>query len=216
MISKIKKRIKNSSFFIKVRNAFSHNRISKKHIHHSVKMSNTIALDNGKGNVICVGSGTVMNDLTIKIWGNNNKIVIGEKCRIKGLHVWIEDDNNIVTIGDGTTFHGDSCFDCAEGKNITIGKDCMFSSGVNLKTTDSHSIIDTDGNRVNVGKDITVGNHVWLGHNTYLLKGSSIADNSVIGACSVVTKKFDKTNVVIVGNPAKIVKNDIDWKRERI
>ena len=49
-----------------------------------------------------------------------------------------------------------------------------------------------------------------------LLKGVKIEGHSIIGSGSVVTKSFGETNVVIAGNPAKIVKKDIDWRCERI
>ena len=47
-----------------------------------------------------------------------------------------------------------------------------------------------------------------------ILKGSVIKDGSVVGTHSVVAKAFDEPNVVIVGNPARIVKHNIFWKKE--
>ena len=46
------------------------------------------------------------------------------------------------------------------------------------------------------------------------LKGTSIGDNCVVGASSIVTKKIEKSNVAVAGNPAIIVKENIDWKRD--
>ena len=46
------------------------------------------------------------------------------------------------------------------------------------------------------------------------LKGTSIGDNCVVGASSIVTKKIEKSNVAVAGNPATIVKENIDWKRD--
>ena len=51
--------------------------------------------------------------------------------------------------------------------------------------------------------------------DTILLKNTQVADNSIIGAASVVTKKFNDSNVIIAGNPAKVIKGDITWERER-
>ena len=42
-------------------------------------------------------------------------------------------------------------------------------------------------------------------------KNASIGDNSIIGASSIVTKRFDDTNIAIGGNPAKIIKKDVNW-----
>ena len=56
---------------------------------------------------------------------------------------------------------------------------------------------------------ITIGNNCWIGQNVRIQKGVTIGDNSVIGACSVVTKSIP-ANCVAVGIPAKVVKTDID------
>ena len=44
-------------------------------------------------------------------------------------------------------------------------------------------------------------------------KGVNIANNSVIGASAVVTKGFEESNVIIAGNPAKVIKRGINWRR---
>ena len=49
-----------------------------------------------------------------------------------------------------------------------------------------------------------------------ILKGVTIGDNCIIGAGSIVTKPFDKGNVIIAGVPAKIVKENINWDYKRI
>ena len=56
---------------------------------------------------------------------------------------------------------------------------------------------------------------MWVGNQVIILKGTEIADNCVVGSGSVVTKKFTN-NLVIAGNPARVVKENIDWKFERI
>lgn len=104
--------------------------------------------------------------------------------------------------------------DIQEGKTIRIGKDCQFSSGIKLRTGDGHPIFTSDNVVINRGKDIIVGDHVWVGQDVTLLKGAIIPDGSVVGIGSMVTKAFATDNVVIVGNPARIVKENIHWTRE--
>lgn len=102
------------------------------------------------------------------------------------------------------------------GTKISIGKDCMISSNVRISTTDSHSIIDvTTRKRTNPAKNITIGNHVWLGYNVSINKGVIIAENSVIAGHSVVTKSV-RANSIAAGVPAKEVKDGVDWDRMRI
>lgn len=56
---------------------------------------------------------------------------------------------------------------------------------------------------------IIIGENVWIGSNVRICKGVTIGDNSVVGANSVVTKSIP-ANCIAVGNPAKVVKTDID------
>ena len=60
---------------------------------------------------------------------------------------------------------------------------------------------------------IIIGENCWIGQNVRICKGVSIGDNSVVAACSVVTKDVP-ANCVVAGNPAKVVKTDIDKLEE--
>ena len=56
-----------------------------------------------------------------------------------------------------------------------------------------------------VGKEVTIGDNVWLGGNTVVCPGVHIGNNVVIGAGSVVTKDLP-ANVVAVGNPCRVLR----------
>ncbi len=56
---------------------------------------------------------------------------------------------------------------------------------------------------------IIIGENCWIGANVRICKGVTIGDNSIVAACSVVTKDVP-ANCIVAGNPAKIVKTDID------
>ncbi len=178
---------------------------------------------NGKQNSLVIGDCNLLDDCGIFIDGNNNSISIGSNCKLRGTFLMCIGDNNNIIIGDETTIYGEFWgnvhFHAMEATSIKLGKDCMLSGNIVLRTTDGHAIIDKNGQRVNLPKDITIGNHVWIGMNAMILKGSSIPDNSIVGANSVVTKSFeykDKTTIYIAGNPAKIIKQNKDyWIREK-
>jgi acetyltransferase-like isoleucine patch superfamily enzyme len=152
---------------------------------------------------------------TIYIRGNNNSLIIGNQCHINNTIFRIEDDNGVLNIGNKTSIEGANFIIAENNKKIIVGEDCMFSSGIQIEASDSHSIYDMNNNeRINFGKDIIIGNHVWLGRFVTILKGVHINDNCIIGTKSLVTKSTDK-NGIYVGIPAKKIKDNVNWNRSR-
>ena len=171
----------------------------------------------GKNNVVDFGETCYLESSRVYIYGNNNKIILGKRIYAEGVDFHIEDNYNTLTIGDHTSFNGYTHLALTEGKNITIGEDCMFASNITVRTGDSHSIIEIDSKkRINEAKDVSIGEHVWLGNHTIILKGVNIQPHSIIGSGSIVPVSFNEGYVAIAGNPAKIIKYGVDWKRERI
>ena len=170
----------------------------------------------GKNKKIMIKDSSVLRYCTFQIFGNDNTITIGSHCFINGGNFWIEDCGGEIEIGDRTTILGKTSLAVIEGTRIEIGKDCMFSSNISIRTGDSHSIIDSCGKRINPSMNVKVGNHVWLGAEVMYLKGAVISDNSIIGTRTLVNKPFEEENVVLVGSPARIVNRNINWDRERI
>jgi acetyltransferase-like isoleucine patch superfamily enzyme len=92
----------------------------------------------------------------------------------------------------------------------------MFANDIDLRTGDSHSIIDSlSSERINYAQDINIGNHVWVASHVSILKGVHISDNSVVATRAVVTKSFQENNILIGGMPAKKIKENINWDRQR-
>lgn len=59
---------------------------------------------------------------------------------------------------------------------------------------------------------IHIGNHVWVGAYASIMKNVYIADDCIVGWGSVVSGKFDTSNCVLAGNPAKLVRQGITWE----
>lgn len=152
----------------------------------------------------------------IRFYGSNNKIIIDDNCHLTDVTFWIENDNNIIHIKENTNLSGKTQLACMEGTSIEIGKNCLFSSNIKFRTGDSHSVLNMNGERINPSKNIIIGDHVWIGQDCFVGKGSEVPEHSIVAARAVVTKKFNAKNVVIAGNPAKIVKENIDWCAKRL
>jgi acetyltransferase-like isoleucine patch superfamily enzyme len=170
---------------------------------------------NGNNNAILIEIGSSLEGVKIFMRGENLKLHIGRSVFIgRGSVLWMENNDGILEIGEYSSIEKVGIA-VAEGKKIVIGKDCLISYEVDIRCSDSHALFDKETkSRINFGEDIKIGDHVWLGAKSMILKGVCIGEGSVIGAGSVVTKSVE-VNSVAVGNPAKIVKSNVIWTRSR-
>ena len=99
---------------------------------------------------------------------------------------------------------------------IEFGDDCQLSANITLRTGDSHSIVDLQGKRINRSKSIRIGDHVWIGNTVLIFKGTQIGNNSIVAGGAVVGGKIFPPYCIIGGNPAKIIKENINWDRKRL
>lgn len=171
----------------------------------------------GNNNVIFLGPKARLNNCTISIHANNCVFHIeGKSTIIKNTFFSIHENNGKIIIGNSFTMEGGRISSC-EGAAITIGDDCMFSGDINIMSGDYHSIISMKNNeRINKASGISIDNHVWLAAHVCVLKGSHIPSHSVIGNSSLVTHDLKDTNCLYSGIPAKKIKENITWSRERI
>lgn len=135
---------------------------------------------------------------------------MGPRCSFR-----MEGNNVTIEIGDGVTFTRDVEL-CAQenGSIISIGDDVMFSNII-IRTSDSHPIYNETGTRINLPSNVKIGNHVWVSPNSKIFKGVTVGDGAIIGADSLVTKDVDSCSLA-VGHPAKTVKENIKWTREKL
>ena len=130
--------------------------------------------------------------------GSGGRISIGNKGNL--------------TIGNNCTISGRSSIVCH--KAITVGDNCTFSWDILIMDTDFHPILNNQGVQINKSAEIIIGNHVWIGCRSTILKGCHIADNTVVAAGSIVTTNLEKSDCVYGGQGRNIyvLKDDIFWK----
>ncbi len=111
-----------------------------------------------------------------------------------------------IIIGDNCFINNSACM-ISDGKSITIGDNCLI--GVNFQVIDSdfHDLDPAQrfGGKNILKKDVVIENNVFISNNVTVLKGVSIGTNSVLGSGCVVTKDIP-SNVIVAGNPAKVIK----------
>lgn len=157
-----------------------------------------------------------MGGVKIRCYGNGHKLTIGNDIVFKSGQIKFENSNCFMSIGDYTTIEEAHFFVAEDGMSIQVGSDCMFSGRIKVYTTDGHSIIDTiSGKRVNPAKKVVIGDHVWIGSDVKILKGVEIGSNCIIASNAVVTGNIPP-NSIAAGVPAKVIKQDVTWNRERL
>lgn len=114
-----------------------------------------------------------------------------------------------IKVGKGTIFYhpGRTTIDASRPCLLEIGEYCKITSGVIILTHDySRSVLRrTHGELLGEGKKTVIGNNVFIGMNSIILMGSEIGSNVIVGAGSVVSGKIPD-NVVVAGNPAKVIR----------
>ncbi|WP_281355794.1 sugar O-acetyltransferase [Virgibacillus ihumii] len=88
---------------------------------------------------------------------------------------------------------------------VRIGNNCMMAPGVHIYTA-THPLNSYE--RIagkEYGKPVTIGDNVWIGGSAVINPGVTIGHNAVIASGAVITKDVPD-NVVVGGNPAKIIK----------
>ena len=172
----------------------------------------------GLNNVIRIGKNSFIKSATVRIHGNNNQLIIDDNVIIgPNCSFWMEGNNCRIHIGSKTTVTRDVQLNCQENDmEISLGQDCMLSNNIIIRTSDSHPIYDENtGNRINLPKSISIGNHVWIAPNTKIMKGAIIGDGCIIGSDTTVSKIIPPQSLA-VGRPCKIVKTGVKWTRENL
>jgi acetyltransferase-like isoleucine patch superfamily enzyme len=144
-----------------------------------------------------------------------NTLSVGEDSIVHA-EISFEETGGKIQIGD-RTFIGRSHLVCY--RSVVIGDDVIMSWGITVADHDSHSV-DWTYRRHDVlewGKGRKSWEHIahapvvicdkaWIGFNVSILKGVTIGEGAVIGACSVVTRDVAPYTVV-AGNPARSVRD---------
>ncbi len=140
----------------------------------------------------------------VRVLKNNGKVIIGDrvllyrnvKLSAYGGEIKI---GNKTYIGDRTEIHS--------GESVQIGNRVNISWDCNILDRDYHAI----NSDCEVKKPVVIEDRVWIGCRSIILKGVTIGEGAVVAAGSVVTKDVPK-GCLVAGNPAKIIRENVEWK----
>lgn len=156
--------------------------------------------------IICNKVGAGMKDRSMLKIAETGELVCGKNVKISSgskLHV-----NGKVSIGDNTHIMPNALF--VINHSLQIGSGCAISWNCQITDNDRPEFI-IDGVKKQSVAPIVIGSNVWIGNNTIIKKGVTIGDGVVVASGSVVTKDVP-AGVVVAGVPAKIVRENIQWK----
>lgn len=98
---------------------------------------------------------------------------------------------------------------------VRIGDNCQMAPNVAIYTA-GHPVYPTTRNSAfEYGKEVTIGDNVWLGGNTVVCPGVNIGNNVVIGAGSVVTKDIPDWSIA-AGNPCRVIRKITEDDRRKL
>ena len=172
-----------------------------------------------QNNILFFGDDLNLGDGLIKFCGSDSIAFFGWTAGI--LHADIALHNkSAVFIGVNNYFnpHGEKMhIIVSERKHFVMGNACNMSSGIWVRNADPHLIYSTETKkRLNPTRSIFIGDHVWIGQSTMLLKRTQIGSGAVIGGGAIVSGKKIPSNTIWAGNPARQVKDKIFWFGESV
>ena len=172
----------------------------------------------GNNNHLVIEDFGVFNNVTFAIMGHDHSIRIGKSVRFnRGGEVWLEDSGCTMTIGAHTTFENAHLAVTEPGSILQIGDDCMFAYDIDVRTGDSHSILDrATGERINYARHVLIEDNVWVAAHCSILKGTVLRKDTVVATRSVVSEAHERGAIVLGGSPARVLREDITWDRKRI
>ena len=146
---------------------------------------------------------------------NKYDIVIGKRCEIKGQLFSFEGGK--ILIGNNVFMNYNSFIGSMEA--VTIGNDVIIATNVRSFDNNNHPTSPTQREMMSHNdfygelwtwkyaehKPVVIGDNVWIGEFSAILKGVTIGKGSIVASHSVVTKDVPPY-VIVAGNPARVVK----------
>ena len=171
---------------------------------------------NGNENYIEIHEPNFINSY-IEFRGDSSKFILNKTCKPvigasfflgEGGTIEIEKDCELGNSALWVVVNGDY-----ESKHkLFIGEGTHIAKDAIIRTSDGECLLDFETNKpISEPQDIYIGKHSWITSRCTILKGTHLPNNTVVGANSLVNKKFTQENTLIAGSPATVIKERVKW-----
>lgn len=167
----------------------------------------------GTGNILFFEKGLRIQNSNFSFLGNNSIVYLSSNKYPSRISAALH-NNCAIYVGRDTLMSSPTKILSTEGENVFIGNDCLIAQNVVLRNSDAHAVYTIDtGLRINYPKSVFIGDHVWIGIDSLILKGSQIGSGSIVGARSLVSQRF-ASNCIIGGLPARVIKKGVFFEHQ--
>jgi acetyltransferase-like isoleucine patch superfamily enzyme len=94
---------------------------------------------------------------------------------------------------------------------MRIGSGVLIARLVHIMDSDTHHVFDENGNKINIPKEVIIGDNVWLGVKSTIMRGVKIGEGSIVSANSVVVNRV-KEHLLVAGSPARVFSEVKSWR----
>ena len=166
----------------------------------------------GSGARLAIGPGCVDTGINLEL-ASHAAVTIGARNHLGALVIHACPGAR-VDVADDIGINGVVRLLLHEPARITIGRGCLLAADIDISVSDMHPIFDVaSGARINPAADIVIGDRVWIGARTLVLKGAAIGHDTVIGAASVVLGAVP-ANCTAAGNPVRVIRSGTRWSMD--
>ena len=175
-------------------------------------MRNSRIVFHGFRNTLVFDEDVILEDTTIDFNGDDSIVYLCKSRHPYRINVSMN-HNCVFYMGQNNYMNGSLHVILSEQKHFFVGNEGLFSFDIWARTADPHLIYSCRSmERINPSRSIFLGDHVWVGQNVMLLKGSQVDSGSIIGAGAVLSGKAVPHNAIYAGNPAKEIRRGIFWE----
>ena len=178
------------------------------------KLTDSVIIFNGKNNILICDNNIELIKASLEFNGNNSIVYLGSNLRR---------DFKLRIFNNSTAFLGrdiDSGLSVGinvfENQNVIIGDDCFIGDHVFISNSDNYPIYTCDTKeRINYSNSVYIGDHVYLGHKSYISKGVKIGSGTIIDNASFILPNAKiPSNLYLSGNPAKIIRSNVFFTKD--